>query len=138
MDRQDGSEMPAHLQMGQRGEQLAVQYLRRNGWEIETCNFTTEHGEIDIVARRPVPDQNGTLVAFVEVKSRTRGQRHAPELSVTARKRRTITTVAQVYADRHGETRMGYRFDVISIDFGKNPPAIHHFEGAFDASGNPY
>ncbi len=134
----DNFEQAPHLQTGQRGEQLAVAFLRRKGWEIVARNFETDLGEIDIIASRGVKQPAGTLVAFVEVKSRTTDDAVAPELSVTARKRRTIARVGQLYADRHGESDMGYRFDVITVNFADEPASIHHFEGAFDARGNPY
>ncbi len=127
-----------HLRLGRRGEELAAQYLRNEGWKIERQNFTTERGEIDIVARREIEDGAAAMVAFVEVKSRRSGDRIAPELSVTARKRRTIVRLGREYADRHGGRREGYRFDVIAVDFDEEPPSIRHFEGAFDAKGNPY
>ncbi len=132
----DASKQSAHLRMGERGEDLAAAYLREKGWEIETRNYTTDHGEIDIVARRAV--REGTLIAFVEVKSRKSSEVNAPELSVTARKRRTITGVARRYAAQFERRDTGYRFDVITVDMSEDPPAIHHFEGAFDSQGNPY
>lgn len=138
MTQQDGSSSSPHLKLGQRGEELAARHLREKGWEIADRNFRIERGEIDIVARREIEDGTATMVAFVEVKSRQSGDQTAPELSVTASKRRTIAHVGRVYAARHGGGRTGYRFDVIGIDFGNDPPKIRHFEGAFDASGNPY
>lgn len=131
-------QMAPHLRLGQRGEEIAAKYLREKGWEIETQNFDTPYGELDIIAKRTLENGQGTMVAFVEVKSRRAGDRIAPELAVTAKKRRTIAKMGKVYADRHGRTRTGYRFDVISVNFGDDPPSIQHFEGAFDASGKPY
>ena len=137
-DDDQQSERGHRRRTGRRGEELAVEHLRRAGWEIVARNFTTEPGEIDIIASRPVERPAGTLIAFVEVKSRNSADALAPELSVTARKRNTITRVAKIFADRHGEPGMGYRFDVISVNFADEPASISHFEGAFDARGNPY
>ena len=134
----DASQTPSHLHTGQRGEQYAVRHLQRQGWEIVDRNFTTDLGEIDIIARRPVDRPAGTLIAFVEVKARTADHRVPPELSVTAKKRRTITRVARWYVQRHAAANTGYRFDVITVNFGAEPPKVQHFEGAFDALGNPY
>lgn len=123
---------------GAYGEELAAQYLRKKGWEILERNYKTKYGEIDIIVQTPIENGQGTLVAFVEVKSRTTTTENPPELSVTAQKRRTIVRVARFYADHHIQPRTGYRFDVIAVDFSKDPPELHHFEGAFDALGNPY
>lgn len=131
------ADVPAHLQEGRRGEQLAAHFLREKGWEIETTNFETKYGEIDIIARRPL-EGGAAMIAFVEVKSRSSGGKMSPELAVTAEKRRRITRMARWYDCRHGEANTGYRFDVIGIDTGRTPPEIRHFEAAFDASGKPY
>ena len=128
----------AHLQVGQSGEDLAAHYLQRQGWTIVVRNFESKRGEIDIIARRPIDDGAAREVIFVEVKSRTDASQTAPHLSVTYRKRRRITRVARDFADQYGQPHTAYRFDVIGVDFGAVPPRIEHFEGAFDASGNPY
>ena len=138
MDEFDGKDTAPHLQTGRRGESVAAEYLERNGWEIEAQNFTTDYGEIDIIARRQVVRPAGILVAFVEVKSRKGAGAFVPHRSVTARKRKTITRLARQYANRYGRANTGYRFDVIGVDLGENPPVIRHFEGAFDAAGKPY
>ncbi|WP_235527966.1 YraN family protein, partial [Sphingomonas sp. Leaf38] len=49
---------------GRRGERLAGWWLRLKGWSILDRRVRTPAGEVDIVARK------GTLVAFVEVKTR--------------------------------------------------------------------
>ena len=49
---------------GKSGEEIAVQYLKNKGYEIMDLNFTTDIGEIDIIAA------HGGYVVFVEVKSR--------------------------------------------------------------------
>ncbi len=121
---------------GDQGEELAAAYLEAAGWSIEARNFRTELGEIDIIASREVP--GGVLVAVVEVKSRTETSRLSPELSVTASKRRRIIRVARLYEAHFEDPRRGYRFDVIGVDLGTDPPEIQHFEGAFDSRGNPY
>ena len=52
-------------EIGKIGEDLAVQYLFSQGYEIVDRNFRTEHGELDLVAK-----DCGQFV-FVEVKTRT-------------------------------------------------------------------
>lgn len=138
-DVEGGSELAPHLQTGRRGEAIAAAYLREQGWEIETQNFETKFGELDIVASRVVED-GATLVAFVEVKSRKvkPGSATSPELSVTARKRRKLVRMGRAYAQRYGRGKMGYRFDVIAVEFGEDSPVIRHYEGAFDSRGRPY
>lgn len=130
--------LAAHLERGVRGEALAFAYLKERGWEEVTRNFTTERGEIDIIVSRPMEGGEGTMVAFIEVKSRSSTSQTEPELSVTAKKRRRIVSVAKEFVDRFGRANTSYRFDVIAVDLGEEPPKIRHFEGAFDVKGNPY
>lgn len=124
-------------QLGIAGEDLARRYLERRGWSIEAQNVRSRHGELDLVACRELPGE-GVLVAFVEVKSRRRCDRFSPTLAVSYRKRRTIARLANDYIRQRRRTGVRYRFDVITVDFGKHPAAIQHIPGAFDAQGNVY
>ena len=138
MSQANEGSLPEHLQRGRRGEQLAAQYLREKGWEIETMNFETKYGEIDIIARRQLEGGQGVMIAIVEVKTRSSSSAMPPELSVTADKRRRLTRMARAYDRRHGDRRAGYRFDIITVDLSEQSPQIRHFDAAFDASGRPY
>lgn len=124
------------LHLGALGEELAAKYLEAQGWTIEARNFTCDIGEVDLIVSRQVPE--GRLVAIVEVKTRQDAGQTAPHLSVTARKRQTIVRVARYYESLIEDPRRGYRFDVIEVDAGSDPPVINHMEGAFDSGGRPY
>jgi putative endonuclease len=50
-------------QIGQLGEDLAVRFLKKNGYLITERNYTVKYGEIDIIA------QKGEKIYFFEVKS---------------------------------------------------------------------
>jgi len=77
--------------LGNRGEQMAADYLRRQGYRVHETNFRCPFGELDIVATE------GDVLVFVEVRTR-RGDAYggAPE-SVTARKQRKLLQVAEAY-----------------------------------------
>ncbi len=138
MTTTEDSDDRRHLEVGRRGEDMAVAYLREKGWRIEDRNFETKYGEIDIIAERSVDGESGRLVAFVEVKTRSSSGAAAPHLAVTADKRRKLVRMGRTYADWHGRSNTGYRFDVIGIDLSEDPPKLQHFEGAFDFRGRPY
>src|SRR5512138_757728 len=81
----------AHLELGERGEAAALDYLRRNeGYEIVATNFLVPlgrglngqklTGEIDIIA------YDGETLAFIEVKTRRSDEFIAPERAVDLRK----------------------------------------------------
>lgn len=52
--------------IGEIGENLACEYLQKNGYKILDRNYSRKWGELDIVARK------GNIVHFVEVKSVSR------------------------------------------------------------------
>ena len=54
-----------HKARGSHGEQLAAQYLKRQGYKILEANYRCALGEIDIIARHKKE------LAFIEVKTRT-------------------------------------------------------------------
>lgn len=95
--------------VGERGENLAVEELRKRGYEILERNFRTPIGEIDIVAR------DGETLCFVEVKWRRDQALGHPAEAVTREKQRRLARTAQWYMARHGEFSTFSRFDVVAI-----------------------
>jgi putative endonuclease len=97
------------IELGARGEALAVKYLKRSGYKIIEQNFRVRAGEIDIIA-----EQDGTLV-FVEVKTRTDTRFGPPFESITASKKTHLSKVALEYMSRHNCHDRPARFDVIGV-----------------------
>ena len=94
--------------IGQMGEQLAVNYLLKNGYEILARNYRTPSGELDIVSYR---DQ---WLVFVEVKTRTNVSFGWPDEAVDSRKENAWISSVEEYIetqDWQGEHRM----DIIAI-----------------------
>ena len=56
--------MAYHNELGKIGEQLAADYLTRNGYTILERNFIYQKAEIDIIA------QKDDTISIVEVKTR--------------------------------------------------------------------
>ena len=88
----------AHLLLGQEGEKLAVQYLKRLGYRIICRNYRCPLGEIDIIAR------HGGVLVFVEVKSRSSQTFGSPGMAVTLAKQRKLSQVAWHYLQDHKRT----------------------------------
>ena len=113
-----GVEAP-HLALGARGERLAAEFLRREGYRLVAANFKLGVGrsrrgaivqaEIDLVA------YEGATLCFVEVKTRRSDWFTAPESNVDLRKQRQITRAARVYRRMFGLTGTPYRYDVVSV-----------------------
>lgn len=114
---------------GVEGEKAAIAYLREAGWHIVSHRFRMGRLEIDLVARR------GSLVAFVEVKTRLSTGFGSPLEAVTWPKQREITRVAQAWVDRHGRPGDTYRFDVIGVTLSSRGVKIEHVEDAFRVAG---
>ncbi|MGH3561802.1 MAG: YraN family protein, partial [Mycobacterium sp.] len=54
-------------ELGALGEQLAIDHLTGQGWQILARNWRCRYGELDVIAADPA----GRTVVFVEVKTRT-------------------------------------------------------------------
>lgn len=118
----------AARRLGQWGEAMAAEDLRRKGWTIVATNFRCRMGEIDIVA------ENGTYLAFVEVKLRKNNQFGSACEAVTPAKQRKLRAAAQFYLMSH-PTRLQPRFDVAEIyapqGVHTEEPDIYYIENAF-------
>lgn len=113
------------MRLGDKGEGLAVTFLRKNGYRIRERNYRTKIGEIDIIA-----DDGDTLV-FVEVKTRESIACGRPFEAVTADKKRKIAGTALQYLMRFKEVPP-CRFDVVSIYFEKGRPECELIRDAFE------
>jgi len=113
-------------QFGNRGEDIAVDYLEGKGFEIIERNYHYGHGELDIIAK----DKN--VLVFVEVKTRKNLEFGPPELAITKNKQRQVRKVAEAYLIEKNITDTDVRIDVVAILIQKNiPPKITHIENAF-------
>ena len=116
-----------HLVCGERGEDLAVRVLEREGYVILARRYRVRAGEIDIVAL------DGRCLVFIEVKARRSLRCGDPADAVTARKRRKICAVATDYLARHAVTAEACRFDVVTVALVEARPQVAIIRNAFDA-----
>jgi putative endonuclease len=114
---------PAEL--GKKGEEIAVAYLKKEGYKILACNWKYGHKEIDIVAKQ------GEEIVIVEVKTREGDYFEEPWEAVSIQKIRNIVEVADAWLVKN-EIDIETRFDVISIIFSDDVSyELTHFPGAF-------
>lgn len=114
--------MPSSRQTGNRGEDLAAEYLLSQGYEILMRNYRHRRTEIDLIARKD------NFMVFVEVKTRTSSAFGFPESFVDSRKAAFIQQAAEAFIfenNWHGHVR----FDVISVNLDDHTD-IRHFEDA--------
>jgi putative endonuclease len=108
------------------------------GYRVVAANYRAPIGrgskgqkitaEIDIIAY----DQE-TLV-FIEVKTRTSGERVAPERAVDIRKQRQIVRVARKYRQLMRVTGESYRYDVVTVIPAASGDRIELLRNYFDDS----
>jgi len=113
-------------QLGRKNENLAVWYLKKNGYKIVEQNYRTPLGEIDIIAK-----EKKTIV-FVEVKSRQSVRYGNPKWAVTPKKQRKISMVALQYLKSIRQTDAKARFDVVAITSNRDEPQIEVVKNAFE------
>lgn len=116
--------------LGQEGEALARELLEQKGYRIVERNARTRRGEIDLIA------MDGTVLVFVEVRTRSSHTFGTALESITWRKRQKLRELAMEYLQTTGGFVPAFRFDVIAIDCSnqgalKEQPQIQHIEQAF-------
>jgi putative endonuclease len=123
---------PAHQRTGQRGEEDAYFYLRRQGYVMVARNFRTarHHGEIDLIG------WDKDVLCFVEVKTRTTRDVKPAEAAVDREKRRAIRAVVRDYLrllpERQFPGPPQWRFDVVTVYYEGRPahPTFELFQNA--------
>lgn len=111
--------MSRKSELGKLGEQIACEYLVKQGYRVLERNVSRPWGELDIVAKH----KDGTLV-FVEVKAmRSFGAAQdglRPEDNLTKSKLQKLQRTALLYAGHFPERvseRTGWRIDLVAITF---------------------
>lgn len=113
--------------LGNRGENSAAAFLKKQGYRILGRNCRNHFGEIDLVAR------DGDWIVFVEVKTRTSHATGHPAEAVTRVKQAKLTKLALVWLKAHRLLERRFRFDVVAITWGQGslPTQIEHYIHAF-------
>ncbi|CAB1081226.1 UPF0102 protein YraN [Olavius algarvensis Delta 1 endosymbiont] len=111
---------------GESSENMAVWYLKQNGYKIIEQNYRNRLGEIDIIAREK------KSIVFVEVKSRRSIRYGSPKWAVTPKKQRKISMVALYYLKSTKQIDVKARFDVVAITSNRDEPQIEIIKNAFD------
>lgn len=117
---------------GQTGERLVYFHLRRNGYTVVARQWRAPNldGEIDLIA------WHGDTLCFVEVKTRTRTDRFAPEYAIGPRKQQELRRMAAAYVqslpgDADEASRPAVRFDSVSVLLDRRPAQIERRVGIF-------
>jgi putative endonuclease len=118
--------MAEHNDLGNYGEQLAVEYLVSKGYKILETNWMHQHKEIDIIAEK------APFIVFVEVKTRRTNYFGEPYTFVNNAKQRLLVKAANTYVEKFNVQEEA-RFDIISVLYNDHQKDIQHIEDAFYA-----
>ncbi|MDY6937460.1 MAG: YraN family protein [Cyanobacteriota bacterium] len=101
---------PQTSTLGILGEELVARWLQGGGWEILHRRWRCRWGELDVVAR-------GSGIAFVEVKTRSRGNWDEDGLlAIDRRKQEKLIQTAELYLAEFAElANLPCRFDVALV-----------------------
>jgi putative endonuclease len=93
---------------GNRGENIAAEYLLTQNYSIMERNWRFSHWEVDIIASK------GKKLHFVEVKTRTNEKYGKPEESIGREKMNCLKNAATKYVFLHPGWKY-IQFDVLAI-----------------------
>lgn len=116
--------MATHNELGELGEELAVEALEKNGYEIVERNWRYKKAEIDIIARK------NDILAIVEVKTRSSDYIGNPQDFVSSKKIKLLVEAVNEYVISK-DLDVEVRFDIIAIIKNENRLTLEHLEDAF-------
>ena len=117
--------MAEHNELGKLGEEMAVEFLRKEGYEILETNWTFQKAEIDIIA------QKENILAVVEVKTRSSLDFGLPQDFVKPKKiQLLVKAVNEFVVSKNLDVEV--RFDIIAITASAQASVSDHKETKFN------
>ncbi|GAA4890535.1 YraN family protein [Flaviramulus aquimarinus] len=116
--------MATHNELGKKGEQLAVDFLLKNGYDIRERNYRFDKAEVDIIA------QKNDVLAIIEVKTRSTIDFGNPQDFVKPKQIQRLVKAVDEYVNVN-ELNIEVRFDIIAIVKEGSDFNIEHLKNAF-------
>jgi putative endonuclease len=116
--------MADHNDLGKLGEDLAVEFLQKEGYLIMETNWTFQKAEIDILA------QKEKILAVIEVKTRSSLDFGLPQDFVKPKKIQLLVKAVNEYVVSK-DLDVEVRFDIIAIHKEDKSFVIEHITDAF-------
>ena len=116
--------MADHNDLGKLGEELAVEFLEKNGYSILETNWTFQKAEVDIIAKKE------NILAVVEVKTRSNIDFGLPQDFVKPKKIQLLVKAINEYVISN-DLEVEVRFDIIALHREGKEFKIEHLEDAF-------
>ena len=114
------------LDLGKRGEELALKKVKRLGYKCITRNYRCPLGEVDLVAK------DGDCLVFIEIKTRKGKSLGYAKEAIDGRKRRQLSKVALAYMKSNNCCEVNSRFDVVAINLKDDEEEIEVIQNAFE------
>jgi putative endonuclease len=96
--------------LGDLGEQLAKEYLKKKGYKLVETNYRCHSGEIDIVAKHK------DCLVFVEVRTKSMLEYGAPEESLSPTKQKHMKKCAYYYLQKLKTLPKNWRIDLVAVE----------------------
>lgn len=116
--------MAKHNEFGKLGEQKAVDFLKKGGYEIRYRNYRYLKAEIDIIA------QKDDTLAIIEVKSRQSSFFEDLADTVNTKKIKLLVSAADQFVVEN-DLEVEVRFDIITIIKKGKHFEVEHLKDAF-------
>ena len=116
--------MAQHNELGNQGEQLAVDFLIKHGYDILERNYRFDKAEVDIIAKQK------DILAVIEVKTRSTIDFGNPQDFVKPKQIQRLVKAVDAYVITN-ELDVEVRFDIIAIIRESKGFKIEHLENAF-------
>jgi len=116
--------MAEHNELGKLGEEMAVEFLEKDGYKIVETNWTFQKAEIDIIA------QKENVLAIVEVKTRSSLDFGLPQDFVKTKKIQLLVKAVDAYVTER-DLDVVVRFDIVAIHKEGKSFVIEHLIDAF-------
>ncbi len=116
--------MAIHNELGKQGEELAVSFLIKQGYQIISRNYRYQKAEVDIIARKE------DILAIIEVKTRSTADFGDPQDFVKGKQIQNLVKAVDFFVNERGLV-VEVRFDIIAIIKNQSGTTIEHLENAF-------
>ena len=121
--------MSRHNVIGKIGEEMAKEYLEKQGYKILEQNYRTKYAEIDLVARKSAGLFGLKKLVFVEVRAKIGENFGSPEDTINKAKLKKVLQNAKAYAAFNkwqGPCRIDAICIVLNQDFSVR--RLNHYE----------
>ncbi|HAH56275.1 MAG TPA: endonuclease [Flavobacterium sp.] len=116
--------MADHNDLGKLGEEMAVEFLEKEGYEIIETNWRFQKAEVDIIAKKE------NTLAIIEVKTRSSLDFGLPQEFVKPKKIQLLVKAVNEYVIRN-DLEVEVRFDIIAVHLEGKSLVIEHLVDAF-------